>query len=362
MRKLLIFLIQSISYGLAIAFVILLFSPQMRSGINLTAPLFTNDKPKNQVISYAEAVRKAAPAVVNISSQSFVKNPQYLGNPQVSSTELGSGVLMNNEGYILTAYHVIDKADQISVLLQDGRMLEAELIGTDKITDLAVLKIKATNLPTIPQQDVREIQVGDVVLAIGNPLNIGQTITQGIISATGKKGIAQSSHTDLIQMDAAINVGSSGGALVDSNGHLVGINAANFRTRQNMGIQGIFFAVPYKIAINVMNKIIQHGQVIRGWLGISGGAINSAGAPVLSNVESVVGIQITNMDRRGPAFKAGIQLNDILLAVEGQKIASLQEVLDLVANTMPDTTLNFTISRAGKVIQLPVVIKALPNT
>ncbi|WP_199609679.1 trypsin-like peptidase domain-containing protein [Flocculibacter collagenilyticus] len=361
MRKTLLFLLQSISYGLAIAFLVIIFFPSLRGDLNLNSVIFKSSTQHPPAVSYSAAVRSASPAVVYIYSESFTKDPRYLSQ-QSRSVELGSGVLMNSDGYILTAYHVIDNADQIAVALQDGRRLEAELVGSDKLTDLALLKIDTDNLPVIPQDPKINPQVGDVVLAIGTPLNLGQTITQGIISATGKKGITGSSHADFLQMDAAINPGSSGGALVNSNGLLVGINAANtnnFQARFNIDVQGIFFAVPYHVAIKVMNKIIEHGRVIRGYLGITGVSINSAGAEVSSTAELVAGILVGSLDPLGPAWNAGLKRGDVLLAIEETRLTNIQEALDIVADTLPGTTLNFTIARDGKKFKVPVLITEL---
>ena len=186
-------------------------------------------------------------------------------------------MIMSPDGYILTNYHVINNADQILVILTDGRrFFDVQLIGFDTITDLALLKINANHLPVIPVNDNYTTNVGDLVLAIGNPLNLGQTITQGIISATGKQKITDSPYNNLLQMDAAINVGNSGGALVNSNGDLVGITSAQFKTRENLNIQGIFFAVPYTLAKEVMGKLIRHGRVVRGYLGFEGTAVDSS--------------------------------------------------------------------------------------
>ena len=213
-------------------------------------------------MSYAKAVRRAAPAVVNVYTRSTLVDPRSLRPRTIERQELGSGVVMSSQGYILTNYHVVYGADHIEVALQDGRWLEAVLIGQDELTDLAVLYVQAENLPVIPQQAELEPQVGDVVLAIGNPLNLGQTITQGIISANGNTGLSSRGYIDFMRMDAAINRGNSGGALVNTNGTLVGINAAAFQM-ENQDIQGIFFAIPHRLAVNVMQKLIKHGRVTR---------------------------------------------------------------------------------------------------
>ncbi len=246
------FLLKSIAYGLAAALVWLLFF-QQDGQLNLR-DLFRTQDNMPAAISYAKAVRAAAPAVVNVYTVTTQQDPRSYQRRIIRNESLGSGVIMRADGYILTNYHVVNGADQIVVALQDGRQLEAMLIGQDRMTDLAVLYVAAENLPVIPQQAEIEPQVGDLVLAIGNPLNLGQSITQGIISATGRAGLSTNNYTDFMQMDAAINAGNSGGALVNSNGILVGINTAAFQRQRNLEVQGIFFAVPYRLAHTVMGK------------------------------------------------------------------------------------------------------------
>ncbi|NVK25769.1 MAG: trypsin-like peptidase domain-containing protein [Gammaproteobacteria bacterium] len=339
------------AYGLAAALVIILLVPTLRENLGVTR--LTERVIKPNVMSFAYAVEQAAPSVVNIYSAEIQIN-NYGKQPKVN--DLGSGVIMSQDGHILTNYHVVDNAELIRVLLQDGRQYDAEVLGLDEVTDLALLKIDASNLPAIPQDPELEAQVGDIVLAIGNPLNLGQTITQGIISATDKKGIGNnSSFADFIQMDAAINLGSSGGALVNSRGQLVGINTA----KAQRGIQGIFFAIPYKLAKHVMTKLLEDGEVKRGYLGLDGMPINHAGVPVMSNVESIAGIRISNVDPLGPAWKGGLLSGDILLAVNGKQLVSFQELLAIIEDVEPGTTMNFSISRKGQLKQVSVVVGKL---
>ena len=309
-------------------------------------------------MSFAEAVQKAAPSVVNIYSAEMQIN-NYGQQPKVN--DLGSGVIMTKDGHILTNYHVVDNAEVIHVLLQDGRQYVAEVLGLDQVTDLALLKIDAVNLPAIPQDAELEAQVGDLVLAIGNPLNLGQTITQGIISATGKKGLGNnSSFSDFIQMDAAINLGSSGGALVNSRGELVGINTAQApQVRSRQSIQGIFFAIPYQLAKHVMTKLLEDGEVKRGYLGLDGMPINHAGVPVRSNVESIAGIKITNVDPLGPAWKGGLLSGDVLLAIDDKQLVSFQELLSIIESVEPETDINFSISRKGQLKKVTVKLGKL---
>ena len=258
-----------------LAVALLLLLPQLRDSSNLTWYFFNKTSPKTPPLSYAKAVSLAGPAVVNIYSAD-IQNNSKLGRKNINSTKLGSGVIMLSDGYIITNFHVVQDADLIAVVLQSGQQFPAELIGFDTLTDLAVLKVNAQNLPVVPQDKDMTSLVGDVVLAIGNPLNLGQTVTQGIVSGTGRNGLSTTSYLEFLQMDAAINEGNSGGALINTNGELVAINSRKFtQANSQLNIQGIFFAVPYQLVNKVMNKIIQHGRVIRGWLGVTSSSINN---------------------------------------------------------------------------------------
>lgn len=351
-------MLKSAAYGLALAFVLLLFVPSFRH-ITLPFDLTGSSVNEQAPVSFAKAVRRAAPAVVNVYTRSTLVDPRSLRPRTIERQELGSGVVMSSQGYILTNYHVVYGADYIEVALQDGRTLEAVLIGQDELSDLAVLYVQADNLPVIPQDLQLESQVGDVVLAIGNPLNLGQTITQGIISAAGNNGLSSRGYIDFMRMDAAINRGNSGGALVNSNGTLVGINAAAFQV-ENQDIQGIFFAVPYKLAINVMEKLIKQGRVSRSHLGVSGDAvINAAGERLLSSGQRLYGLSITAVNANGPAAEAGIEVGDIVLEVAGQRFDSVQQALNMIAEATPNSTLALTIDRAGQRITINAVVREL---
>jgi serine protease DegS len=353
-----VFLLKSTLYGLALAFILLWLMPSVNlpafNGLNSQD---VTDDPAP--VSYARAVRRAAPAVVNVYTRSTLVDPRALRPRTIERQELGSGVIMSSQGYILTNYHVVYGADYIEVALQDGRMLEAVLIGQDELTDLAVLYVQADNLPVIPQDDKLDPQVGDVVLAIGNPLNLGQTITQGIISASGNNGLSSRGYIDFMRMDAAINRGNSGGALVNSNGTLVGINAAAFQL-ENQDIQGIFFAIPYTLAINVMQKLIKQGRVTRSHLGVSGDAvINAAGERLISSGQQLYGLSITAVNANGPAAEAGLQVGDILLKIAGQRFDSVQQALNMIAETSPNSTLALTVDRSGQLLTINAVVREL---
>jgi serine protease DegS len=354
--KFILFLLKSTAYGLALAFVLILIFPSFNN-VSLPWSNSVTTTEQEPAVSYAKAVRRAAPAVVNVYTRSTLVDPRSLRPRTIERQELGSGVVMSSQGYILTNYHVVYGADHIEVALQDGRWLEAVLIGQDELTDLAVLYVQAENLPVIPQQAELEPQVGDVVLAIGNPLNLGQTITQGIISANGNTGLSSRGYIDFMRMDAAINRGNSGGALVNSNGTLVGINAAAFQM-ENQDIQGIFFAIPYRLAVNVMQKLIKHGRVTRSHLGVAGDAVvNAAGDRLISSGQVLYGFSITAVSAGGPAAEAGIQVGDIIQEINNTRFDSVQQALNMIAETPPNTELTLTIIRNGQRMQLSAVTR-----
>lgn len=338
--------------GTVLAIVLLIIFPSLRNGnkSNFSVSIFNNDP-----LSYSDAVKIAAPAVVNIYSRSINTIPQQSRDNSI--TPLGSGVIMSKQGYIVTNYHVIDGAEQIIVALQDGRIFEALSIGSDKLVDIAVLKVEATNIPTIHINLKREPQIGDVVLAIGNPYNIGQTITQGIISATGRDGLSPYRRQNFIQTDASINHGNSGGALVNTKGELVGINTLTFA--KNMGNdvpEGIGFAIPTALAVKIMNKLIQDGKVIRGYIGIDG--LEFAPTQNPSEQRVVLGILVTNVE--GPSLQAGIKTNDILVMVDNQPVKSIVETMDQIAELKPGTIIPIIVLRNGEKIELKVIIGQLP--
>lgn len=354
MYKSVIFILRSVSYGLALAFVVLLIQSQSEDStlINNLKRLWAEPP-----VSYSSAVRKAAPSVVNIISESFTVNANYNRPVQVAPQSLGSGVIIQSNGYIVTNRHVVYNADRIIVLMQDGRRFTAELIGMDVMTDLALLHINAIDLPIIPQNPNHRPEVGDVVLAIGNPLNLGLTITQGIIGATKKTFTHLDTRTtDLLQMDAAINKGNSGGALVNSNGTLVGINSLAFQTRGQNDANGISFAIPYATVHKVTNKLLKDGRVIRGWLGVSGGPVNNKGEDVRSSVEVVDGIRLTSIDPRSPAHIGGLTKNDIIQKINGVQVTGILHILGVVEDITPGEKITFTIKRGKEILQVDVTI------
>ncbi|NHI01172.1 MULTISPECIES: outer membrane-stress sensor serine endopeptidase DegS [Oceanimonas] len=348
------YLFQATLYGVLMAALLLLLFPQLRTQ-SLEHWWRT---PQVGVASFAYAASRAGPAVVNIYTRSF---QQGSASPELSATGLGSGVIMSAAGHVLTNYHVIAEADQVIVALQDGRILAGEVIGFDVPTDLAVLKIAAERLPVIPQSEQLNTQVGDIVLAIGNPYNVGQTITQGIISATGRTGLSSmgpdsNGRQDLLQTDAAVNAGNSGGALVNVYGEMVGINTASFQSVAHQESYGISFAIPYGLARRIMEALIANGRVIRGYLGIGGADIPPVMARLL-NLNDRTGIYVDNVSPSAPAAKAGIESGDVLLAIDGKPIGNTRHAMDMVAETRPGTEIRVTLLRDGKTLTLPVLIE-----
>lgn len=347
-QSLLRFIIQSVGLGLVVAAIVILLlpmiNPQQSAGLgNRQVPL-----------SFNEAVGRAAPSVVNIYSLGEIEGSYY--QPQTSRVwRLGSGVIMDSRGYILTAQHVVDNVDQILVALQDGRQYGAQLIGSDYYTDLAVLKIEADNLPIIPTNVDTEPRVGDIVLAIGNPYNIGQTITQGIISATGGRvGISRNAYSDLIQMDAVINQGASGGALINTAGELIGINNARFNNNFGDGIEGIYFAVPFSNAQQIMQTLISEGKVVRGWIGISVD-------PNSSDRLAQQGIQVTRVESPSPAAVAGIRAGDVITKIGERSVQTAAEGMQAVVDAKPGEPLMIEFYRNGNRQQVTVTTGEPPT-
>lgn len=350
-------LLRSALIGLIVAAILLAVIPRLRKTI--VEPIFEHDfsHRSEEPASYNEGVRLAAPAVVNVYNRNMGDSSQN----ELQIRTLGSGVIMNDNGYILTNKHVINNADQIIVALQDGRVFDALLIGSDSLTDLAVLKINATNLPVIPINAKRVPRVGDIVMAIGNPFNIGQTVTQGIISATGRIGLSPSGRQNFLQTDAAINQGNSGGALVNSLGELVGINTLSFdQNKDGPAPEGIGFAIPTALATKVMGKLIRDGRVIRGYIGITGREASPLHGPAVS-VDHLQGIVVSEVTPNGPAANAGMQVEDVIVSVNNRPAISVIETMDQVAEVRPGSVIPVVINRNGKQITLQVTVQEYPE-
>ncbi|AWV85799.1 trypsin-like peptidase domain-containing protein [Acinetobacter radioresistens] len=337
-------------------------APVAADGVKMPAekvePLIDTSR-SGGVVSYNAAVKVAAPAVVNIFTTQKVRqmNHPLLNDPafreffgdqlpdqfnsQQNENSLGSGVIVRPDGYILTNNHVVAQAEQIVVALNDGRRAEAKIIGTDPDTDLAVIKIELDKLPVLPFK-LSGNEVGDVVLAIGNPFGVGQTVTQGIISATGRSDLGINTYEDFIQTDAAINPGNSGGALIDVAGNLIGVNTAIFS--QTGGSLGIGFAIPAKVCQQVLNAILKDGRVVRGWLGIS--LVPPAQTDVLAPREP--GVVVAGVLGNGPAAKAGVKVGDRILKVNNEQITSTSHLINYVALQAPNSTIQLLVEREGK--------------
>jgi serine protease DegQ len=321
--------------------------------------------------SYRAAAGRAMPAVVNIlTSKALRQNHPLLRDPffrkffgdrlprEEQQASLGSGVIVSPDGYILTNNHVVEAADEIEVVLADGRKAPAKIVGTDPETDLAVIRIEAKNLPVIVLGRADQARVGDVVLAIGNPFGVGQTVTMGIISAVGRNNLHINQFENFIQTDAAINFGNSGGALVDTSGNLLGINSAIYS--QSGGSVGIGFAIPVSTAKSVMEAIIKSGQVVRGWIGIESQDITPELADSFGLARSS-GAIIAGVVRNGPADRAGIRPGDILLAVQGKSVADTNEMLALIAQLAPGGKVRMTVMRKNRQASVDVIVGKRPR-
>ena len=360
------FALHSVTAGLALAFIVLFLKPEW-----IPAGRAVHDAARQRAldgVSYASAVTAATPAVVNVYTaraaagahapllddpfftRYFADSEQDPGGHDTPTR--GSGVIMSAEGFVVTNHHLIRDADNIHVLLQDGRRADATVFGTDPDTDLAVLKIELEDLPTISINTTRQPQVGDVVLAIGNPFGVGQTVTMGIVSATGRSRIGLNTFEDFIQTDAAINPGNSGGALVNPYGELVGINTAIYS--DTGGSQGIGFAIPAALASRVMEEIVNHGYVVRGWLGIEVQEFPAAGGDAPGAVTVVDVLADT------PASRANLRAGDILTRIDASPVYDAYEALNVIAQIEPGKQVTLGILRDGAPLDVPVRVAQRP--
>ncbi|MGE0405419.1 MAG: DegQ family serine endoprotease [Candidatus Korobacteraceae bacterium] len=330
-------------------------------------------------IGFHSVVERVAPAVVNISTSRTVQTSQKQIPPSMEGffqdffggefgphlpvprerqeRSLGSGVIVSADGYVLTNNHVIEGADEIIVAMAGGKELKAELVGGDPMTDLAVLRVKENSLPTVTLGRSSDIQVGDFALALGNPFGLGQTVTQGIVSATGRGGLGIEEYEDFLQTDAAINPGNSGGALVNSRGELVGINTA-ILSRAG-GFQGVGFAIPVDMAQGVMRQLIQHGEVTRGYIGATVQEVTPEIAKVFG-LKEARGVLIGDVEPSGPAAQAGIRRGDILLSMNGQPVEDVRNLRLRIAEMQPGTQVAFQVWRDGREIPVNITLTKLP--
>lgn len=367
-----------VATGLLIALLTLLVFPELRPH---PAQSGANGSPSSHSQlqgSYAQAVERAAPAVVNIYTrrvqerqrhpledhpfyERFFRNSDRPQQERMQSA-LGSGVIVDDRGYLLTNEHVINGAEEILVLLQDGRETRAQLVGTDPESDLAVLKIELENLTSIEVGEPNQARVGDIVLAIGNPFGVGQTVTQGILSATGRYNLQISEYENFLQTDAAVNVGNSGGALIDINGRLLGINTAILGASDTS--VGVSFAIPADSAIKSLRQIIERGRVVRGWLGLDVIPLTPQLAQSLElevEVESIEGVLVTNIIGNSPAQRAGLTPGDILTHIDNQSVGNGRRGMNQIAATSPGSEVTLQIIRDGRRLELETVIGERPS-
>ena len=320
-------------------------------------------------VSFSTAVQRSAPAVVNIYTARLVTErvpPSSFGElfgdflpryRQRVERSLGSGVIVDAQGHIVTNHHVIADAAAIRAQLADGRVADAKVVGRDPDTDLAVLKIELAALPVMPLGRSDLLKVGDAVLAIGNPIGLSQTVTHGIVSATGRGQLGVATFENFIQTDAAINFGNSGGALVDASGELIGINTAVLA--KNLGVEGIGFAIPVNLVRGVMGEILDHGRVIRGWIGVVTEDVSAQQASQLGLDQG--GIVISNLYLGSPALKAGLQPGDLLVALDGKPLAGSQDAMTQIAGRRPGALLSVTVLRGHKRFTVQIAIVERPR-
>jgi serine protease DegS len=362
--RLLYFLFQAVVVGLAVAFVAVWLHPRLLGSRGLDGA------------SYADAVAQSSASVVNVHSARRVRQAPARGpladtpigqqndasNPYAPPEEglensLGSGVIISADGYVLTNYHVINGADAIQVGLQDGRTAAAHVVGVDPDTDLALLKVDILDLKPIQLGRSDDLKVGDVVLAIGDPYGVGQTVTQGIVSATGRNQLGLSTFENFIQTDAAINPGNSGGALVNVRGELVGINTALFSP--SGGSNGIGFAIPVNLARGVTQQLVSYGRVLRGWLGVEPQDITPELAQAFG-LQNTSGFIITSVAPASPAAEVGLAPGDVIEAIDGGQVENSREALNHIAGKAPGTTITVSGIHKGKNFNLKVTVAERP--
>ena len=374
MKKLWLFFSQAVTVFVAAWFVIATLQPQWLAAPApppaVSAPLVL---PAPQVSaaaqpgSLAAAVRRAAPAVVSINTSRITRHP-FADDPwfrlffgqqgSQSQSGLGSGVIMSSDGYVLTNNHVVQEADHIEAVLADGRRANARVIGADPESDLAVLKIDLPDLPVMTPSDSDHIEVGDRVLAIGNPFGVGQTVTSGIVSALGRDQLGINTFENFIQTDAAINPGNSGGALTDEQGRLLGINTAIYS--RSGGSLGIGFAIPVNVARQALQDIVQNGRVVRGWIGVESTALTPELAENLG-AASAQGVIITGVLNGGPAARAGMRPGDVVTRINGQPIRTVAELRAGITALRPGTAATFTALRQGQNVEMQLVPGQRPS-
>jgi serine protease DegQ len=379
LRKFWLLFAQACTLCLALLFVVVTLRPDLlprftgRSGSVVLLQETTTPVTAAKVATFADAAKKAMPSVVNIYTTKTARArnqvlddslmrryfPDFADRlPSRRATSLGSGVIVAADGYILTNNHVVEGADDIEVVLADGRQLTARVRGVDPESDLAVLKVDGDSLPAITLGNADLLQVGDVVLAIGNPFGFGNTVTFGIVSALGRNHLGINRFEDFIQTDAAINPGNSGGALVDTAGNLIGINSTIFS--QSGGSMGIGFAIPVSLARTVLAQIIKDGEVTRGWLGVDPQALTRETASALT-LERPEGVLIRGLQRNGPADRAGIQVRDVVLEIAGKPTPDVPQLLARIAELSPGSSAKVKLMREGRPLEVDVTVARRPK-
>ena len=343
--KVLAFVAQSVAIGLAAAFLVILAKPELVNlGVRVEVPS----------TSYASAVDASAPAVVSLQTAQLGQRSRFTTG--ITSQGLGSGVIISQDGYLATNWHVIRDADRVVVQLADGRVAEPEFVGADPDTDLALLKIDLPDLPSIGLGRSDTLEIGEIVLAIGNPYGLSQTVTLGIISATGR-GLGLTNFENFIQTDAAINIGNSGGALVNARGELIGINTARFSSNQGVP-DGIGFAIPVNLVRGVIAELIENGRVVRGWLGVDTRDFPSSQAESVG----VTGSAVELLRISGPAVTAGLQPRDIITHINGERVLNQNQAMNLVAGVRPGLTIQIRGFRPGSgVFETMAVLEERPS-
>lgn len=351
-------ILQAIVISAAIAFILLILKPHwfthfQGNPVLISESAHDNKIDANPVLSYRAAAKLAMPSVVNIFSSKknsgadldFLSRRFFDQEESPNLSSLGSGVIVSSSGIVITNHHVIEQATSIDVALSDGRKVEAKLIGSDPETDLAVLQLPLDKLPAITFAPATQLEIGDVVFAIGNPFGVGQTMTMGIVSALRRDHLGINTFENFIQTDAAINPGNSGGALVDSAGHLVGINAAIYS--QSGGSEGIGFAIPNSIVKEILASIVRDGQVVRGWIGVAPQDLNEA---LISSFDLKVshGVIITAVVRDGPAARAGLRPGDVVIKIANDPIKDSVDLLTAIAKQTPNTRIAIEFIRKNK--------------
>ena len=375
MRKFWLIFAQTVTISLAVLFVMQLFNPNILGMRDKTVLVKQAETRTNPVApnSYSVAAKKAMPSVVNIftskqitaPSQPRIDDPRFqdfFGDPSDGQTRrensLGSGVIVSSQGLILTNNHVVEAADEIEIALADGRTMPGRVVGTDPETDLAVIKVDMKNLPAITFGRSEQTNVGDIVLAIGNPYGIGETVTQGIISALGRNHLGINTFENFIQTDAPINPGNSGGALIDADGNLVGINSAIFS--RDGGSLGIGFAIPVSLAKQVMEQIIRQGSVTRGWIGIEAQDITPELAESFK-LKTARGSLIAGILRNSPADRAGLKPGDILLEINGREVTDSSTMLNLISALKPEKPAALKIMRDQNEMNIAITVGKRPR-